>query len=74
MLYEVITMALVTDIRTAEFGIAHAVASIRESLARRKVFRQTLRELKTLSNRELTDLGIHRSMITRIAQEAAYGK
>jgi len=67
-------MALVTDIRTAEFGIAHIVASIRESLARRKVFRQTLRELKTLSNRELTDLGIHRSMITRIAQEAAYGK
>ncbi|TKD15764.1 DUF1127 domain-containing protein [Rhodobacter capsulatus] len=50
------------------------MASIREALARRKVYRQTLAELRSLSNRELNDLGMHRSMLTRIALEAAYGK
>jgi len=67
-------MALVTDIRTADFGLAGLVASIRDGIARRKVFRQTIRELKSLSRAELEDLGIHRSMITRVALEAAYGK
>lgn len=67
-------MALVTDIRTADFGLATLVASIRDGIARRKVFRQTIRELKSLSRTELEGLGIHRSMITRVALEAAYGK
>ena len=67
-------MALVTDIRTDDFGLATLVASIRDGIARRKVFRQTMRELKSLSRAELEDLGIHRSMITRVALEAAYGK
>lgn len=67
-------MALVTDIRSTDFGFATLVANVREALARRKVYRQTLTELKSLSERELGDLGIHRSMLTRIALEAAYGK
>lgn len=67
-------MALVTDIRSTDFGFATLVATVREGLARRKVYRQTLSELKSLSERELNDLGIHRSMLTRIALEAAYGK
>lgn len=67
-------MALVSDIRTTENGFSNLVASIREGLARRKVYRQTLTELRSLSNRELSDLGMHRSMLTRIALEAAYGK
>lgn len=67
-------MALVSDIRTTESGFSSLVASIREALARRKVYRQTLAELRSLSNRELSDLGMHRSMLTRIALEAAYGK
>lgn len=67
-------MALVSDIRTTESGFSNLVASIREALARRKVYRQTLAELRSLSNRELNDLGMHRSMLTRIALEAAYGK
>lgn len=67
-------MALVTDIRSTDFGLSALVATAREALARRKVYRQTLRELKALSERELGDLGIHRSMLTRIALEAAYGK
>lgn len=67
-------MALVSDIRTTESGFSNLLASIREGLARRKVYRQTLAELRSLSNRELSDLGMHRSMLTRIALEAAYGK
>jgi uncharacterized protein YjiS (DUF1127 family) len=67
-------MALVSDIRTTESGVARAVASLREAWARRKVYRQTLTELRSLSERELRDLGLHRSMLTRIALEAAYGK
>jgi uncharacterized protein YjiS (DUF1127 family) len=50
------------------------VKSIRLALHRRRVFKQTVRELNMLSTRELADLGIHRTMITRIALEAAYGK
>ena len=69
-----LTMALVTDIRSDDTGFAHLVATLRDTIARRKVYRQTLRELKSLSGRELEDLGMHRSMITRIATEAAYGK
>ncbi|MCT2540180.1 DUF1127 domain-containing protein [Sedimentimonas flavescens] len=57
-----------------ETGVARLFSGFSEALARRKVYRQTLRELKGLSSRELDDLGIHRSMITRIAMEAAYGK
>ena len=67
-------MALVHDIRNADAGFAGLFSGITEALARRKVYRDTLRELKSLSTRELDDLGLHRSMITRVAQEAAYGK
>ncbi len=34
-------------------------------------YRQTVRELQNLSTRELTDLGIHRSDIGRLAREAS---
>lgn len=48
-------------------------AGIQEARARNAVYRQTVRELKSLTARDLDDLGIHHSMITRIAHEAAYG-
>lgn len=67
-------MALASDFRSSETGLAQIVATLREGLARRKVYRQTLAELRSLSDRELGDLGMHRSMLTRIALEAAYGK
>lgn len=54
--------------------IANTVKSIKEGLHRRRVYNQTVSELRALSTRELNDLGIPRSMITRIALEAAYGK
>ena len=44
------------------------------AFSRRAVFNRTVRELSALSARELADLGIERSMITRVANEAAYGE
>lgn len=37
------------------------------------LYRSTHKALSRLSDRELSDLGIHRMMITRISMEAAYG-
>ena len=71
-------MAFVNSSRATTVGIADRAAAvvktIRVALERRRIFKQTVRELQSLSSRELADLGIHRSMITRVANEAAYGK
>lgn len=44
---------------------------LRDYMARRALYRQACDELHALTNRELADLGIHRSEIPRIAREAA---
>nr|WP_050522291.1 DUF1127 domain-containing protein [Pseudorhodobacter wandonensis] len=71
-------MAYMNTSTAASFGLMDRVASVmksaKEALHRRKVYNQTVSELRALSTRELNDLGISRSMITRIALEAAYGK
>ena len=71
-------MAYLNTSSSAGFGlmdrVANTVKSVKESLHRRRVYNQTVSELRALSTRELNDLGISRSMITRIALEAAYGK
>lgn len=71
-------MAFVNTSRVAPVGLADRVASlvktVKDNMNRRRVYKQTLSELNGLSNRELADLGLHRSMLTRIALEAAYGK
>jgi uncharacterized protein YjiS (DUF1127 family) len=53
--------------------LASALKLVREALHRRSVFGITMRELSALSDRELADLGIARTMIREIALEAAYG-
>jgi len=73
-------MAYATDTRSASRGatlterFAALRASFAERRAQRRVFAATRDELCALSNRELADLGVARSEITRIAMEAAYGK
>ena len=71
-------MAYMNTSSAAGFGLMDRLASVvkstKEKLHRRRVYSQTLAELRALSTRELNDLGISRSMITRIALEAAYGK
>ncbi|SNT32171.1 DUF1127 domain-containing protein [Antarctobacter heliothermus] len=69
-------MALATaNITKAHGGLGARFASLLETLqtrtARRKVYRETYRELASLSNRDLADLGLARSEIGRIAWQAA---
>ncbi|MDO5528751.1 MAG: DUF1127 domain-containing protein [Paracoccus sp. (in: a-proteobacteria)] len=47
---------------------------LRDYLARRALYRRTVAELRQLNDRELNDLGLHRSMITRVASKAAWGQ
>lgn len=71
-------MAFVNTTRAAQpaFGdrFAAALETLRTVMARRAIYRQTVQELRALSDKDLGDLGIHRSEIRRMAQEAAYGK
>jgi uncharacterized protein YjiS (DUF1127 family) len=62
------------DASTATRGIAALsdwLGHISELMARRKVERTTYFELSGLSDRELSDLGICRCDIRRLAREAA---
>lgn len=45
--------------------------TLAEKMARRAVYRRTLNELYSLSDRDLADLGIHRSQVRSIAWQAA---
>ena len=54
--------------------IADVIASLRTAWARSRVYVRTYNELNGLTSRELADLGISRSMISRLAYEAAYGR
>ena len=71
-------MAFANVTRGGEFGLSHGLGALVEKLRdqrqRNRVYRQTLNELKSLTDRDLADLGIARSMIGAIAMEAAYGK
>jgi len=48
------------------------IAEYRGKAARRKIYRETVQELESLSTRDLSDLGLNRSEIRRIAYQAAY--
>lgn len=71
-------MAYITGNRTITASFGQRLSELRDTLteayANWRVYRRTLSELQELSSRELADLGIHRSMITRIAMESAFGK
>lgn len=47
------------------------LATAAERRAKHRVYKATIRELDMLSNRELADLGMHRSELKRVAWEAA---
>lgn len=48
------------------------IGGLTKRFANYKTYRTTLEELQNLSDRELADLGIHRSTLRSIAYRAAY--
>ena len=64
--------------RSASLGFADrfqsVVKTVKEAVARRALYNQTLSELSSLTDRDLTDLGLSRSSIADIAREASYTK
>ncbi|GAA6161563.1 hypothetical protein NBRC116589_37370 [Ruegeria sp. HU-ET01832] len=52
-------------------GLASLIEAAKTRYARYRIYRLTVNELSDLSNRELADLGLHRSMIRRLALQAA---
>jgi len=71
-------MAYVNSSRAVRVSFGDRVAAvasvIRAAVQRRQVYQQTISELRALSDRDLADLGIHRTLIGTVAREAAYGK
>jgi len=49
-------------------------AAPRAVLERYKAYRRTISELEACSDRDLTDLGIYRCDIRRLARESIYGE
>lgn len=70
-------MAYITTSRAPGISLIERIQNFRavaaDKAAKRKVYRTTVHELSALSNRDLADLGIHRSAIKSLALEAAYG-
>ncbi|RBW61062.1 DUF1127 domain-containing protein [Ruegeria sp. A3M17] len=68
-------MAVATHNTTLKGAPATSLASLIQAtktrFAQYRIYRQTVNELSELSNRELADLGLQRSMIRRLAQQAA---
>ena len=52
-------------------GLASLIEAAKTRYGRYRIYRQTVNELSELSNRELADLGLHRSMIRCLAMQAA---
>lgn len=70
-------MAFVTEIRTSRVDLPQVLRTALQgqidAWKRYSLYRTTLNELMQLTNRDLADLGIHRSAIRGIARETAYG-
>jgi uncharacterized protein YjiS (DUF1127 family) len=71
-------MAFATETRSIHVGIFDRIATFAKEMAafnaQYRVYRATVRELSVLSNRDLADLGLNRSMISDVARVAAYGE
>lgn len=68
------TMVSITPSRAARPVSQGIVARVREFFARSRTYRTTFKELSALSEYELNDIGLSRSMIHDVARETAYGR
>jgi len=50
------------------------ITQIKLWFARRRAYRQTYKELNSLTDHQLDDLGLGRGLINQFALEAAYGE
>ncbi len=70
-------MAYITANHTAHASILDTVseyfAARRQAYADHRLYVRTMKELKSLSNRELADLGLCRSSLHDTAYQAVYG-
>ena len=65
-----------TSSTTAQTGavpgrVLTLIEELKAKFDRYRLYRQTLNELSALGNRELADLGLNRSMLKRVAYQAA---
>ncbi|MEM6480797.1 MAG: DUF1127 domain-containing protein [Pseudomonadota bacterium] len=58
--------------QSTEIRLADLAAQMRTRLSRWWLYRQTLSEMARLSDRDLADLGLHRSELKRVAFSAVY--
>lgn len=69
-------MAIASTYTTAQQGSADRLAALAATLIERfnkaRAYRKTLTELNALPDAMLTDMGLHRSMIRRVAYQAVY--
>lgn len=56
---------------TSTGGFGAIVQAVKTRFVRYRLYRQTVSELSALTNRELADLGLNRSMIRGLAHQAA---
>lgn len=68
-------MAFASDNRASTFALGDRfsalIAAFSDARAKRKVYNETMRELNALTNKELADIGLNRSMIKSVALDAA---
>lgn len=71
-------MAHVSDIRTGGFAPTNRFAAFRATVAERfakhRAYTRTLRELESMSFRELNDLGLAQADLQHVAYETVYGQ
>ena len=69
-------MSLITEqshaVAPSEGRMPSGLHRLADRLNRYMRYRKTLNELRDLSDRELSDLGLSRAMLPRIAEQAAY--
>ncbi|MFD0857352.1 DUF1127 domain-containing protein [Roseovarius aquimarinus] len=74
MAFTTISPSFSGGVRGAFARVDQKLGGLKIAIERRRLFTRIRKELSNLSDRDLTELGIPRSHITRLAWETAYGR